>query len=98
MLEREPLGDVAVHLDLVMQVLLARLLRLLERRLRPLRRVLPSLPSAGERGMPERKEVRSTRPSMRNGSRKTVFSSSVVTPSADVSSCGNTSTKVPPPR
>ena len=48
--------------------------------------------------MPDRNEVRSTRPSMRNGSRNTVFSSSVVTLSAEVSSRGNTSTKVPPPR
>ncbi len=35
-LERQPLGNVAVHLDLIMQVLLAGFLRLFERRLGPL--------------------------------------------------------------
>ncbi len=99
MLEREPLGDVTVHLDLVVQILLAGFLCPLEGRLGPLRqRVAIPRRRTGERAMPERKEVRITRPSMPNGSRKTVFSSSVVTLSAEVSSCGSTNTKVPPPR
>ncbi len=34
--QREPFRDVAVHLDLIVQILLAGLLRLLQRRLRPL--------------------------------------------------------------